>query len=178
MDERSHTDFWGYMQIKRIGAALRQEKSELVITNIRVVDVFSQETFVADVAISDGVFVGLGQYDGQGLEQIDGTGKYLIPGLIDAHVHIESTLVTPLEYANVALARGITGAVADPHEIANVAGVEGVRFMIESSRKAAMDIYFMLPSCVPATSFEHSGAVLQAGDLRPLYQEPEVIGLA
>ena len=163
---------------KSIGAALRSEKSELVIANICVVDVFSQETFTADVAINDGVFVGIGEYAGHGIEEIDGTGKYLIPGLIDAHVHIESTLVTPREYANVALARGITGAIADPHEIANVAGVEGIRFMIESSRHTEMDIYFMLPSCVPATAFENSGAVLPAGDLRPLYGEPEVLGLA
>lgn len=150
----------------------------MVITNIGVVDVFSQEIFTADVAISDGVFTGIGDYMGHGVTEIDGTGKYLVPGFIDAHVHIESTLVTPIEYANAALARGITGVVADPHEIANVAGSAGVAFMIDNSRRVEMDIYFMLPSCVPATAFEHAGAVLKAADLQPLYKAPEVLGLA
>lgn len=162
----------------RIFAAIKKTVSNLVFTNITVVDVFSQELFIADVAVSGGYIVGVGDYRGCGNKEVDGTGRYMVPGLIDAHAHIESTLVTPVEYGNAALARGITGVVADPHEIANVAGVEGIRFMIENSRLSPMDFYFMLPSCVPATAFENSGSVLRAADLAPLYAEPEVNGLA
>ncbi|SHO51941.1 adenine deaminase [Desulfopila aestuarii] len=166
------------MNTDRIFSAIKKKLSDLVITNIQVVDVFSQDVFAADVAVSDGVFTGIGDYRGQGRVEIDGTGKFLIPGMIDAHVHIESTLVTPIEYSNAALARGITGVVADPHEIANVCGVAGIEFMIENSRHVPLDIYCMLPSCVPATSFEHSGATLTADDLRPLYSKEGVLGLA
>jgi len=166
------------MLTDRILSALRMKPSELVITNIQVVDVFSQDVFTADVAMSDGVFTGIGDYQGRGRCEIDGTGKFLIPGMIDAHVHIESTLVTPIEYSNAVLARGITGVVADPHEIANVCGVAGIEFMIENSRRVPLDVHYMLPSSVPATSFEHSGAILKADDLRPLYGREGVLGLA
>lgn len=163
---------------QQIDAAVKKVKSDLVITNVQVVDVFSQDIFTADVAVNDGYFVGIGEYRGFGRDEIDGTGKYLVPGLIDAHAHIESTLVTPIEYSNVCLPRGITGVIADPHEIANVCGAAGVRFMLECGRKVPMDIHIMLPSCVPATSFEHSGATMKAADLRPLYEEEGVLGLA
>lgn len=166
------------MQKEQIFAAIKKVVSDLVITNIQVVDVFSQDIFTADVAVLDGVITGIGDYRTNGRVEIDGTGKYLIPGMIDAHVHIESTLVTPIEYAHAALVRGITGVVADPHEIANVCGVDGIEFMLENSRRVAMDMYFMLPSCVPATAFEHSGATLTADDLRPFYGRDGVLGLA
>ena len=166
------------MNSDRIFSALKKKQSELVITNIGVVDVFGQDIFTADVAISDGVFTGIGDYRGYGDVELDGTGRFIIPGMIDAHVHIESTLVTPIEYSNAALARGITGVVADPHEIANVCGVAGIQFMLDSSRCVPMDMYCMLPSCVPATSFEHSGAILRAEDLRSLYGIEGVKGLA
>ncbi len=163
---------------QQIESAVKNAKSDLVITNVQVVDVFSQDIFTADVAINDGLFVGIGEYRGFGREEIDGTGKYLVPGLIDAHAHIESTLVTPVEYSNVCLPRGITGVIADPHEIANVCGAAGIKFMLECGRKVPMDIHLMLPSCVPATAFEHSGATMTAKDLRPLYDEDGVLGLA
>ncbi len=162
----------------RIWAATKKIKSDLVLENIQVVDVFGQDIFCADVAVKDGIFVGTGRFSGCGKKTIDGTGRYIIPGLIDAHAHIESTLVTPVEYGNASLAHGITSVIADPHEIANVAGTDGIRFMIEAARRVPMDIYFMLPSCVPATSFENAGARLDAEDLKPFYQEPEVQGLA
>lgn len=161
-----------------IPCAVKQSKSELVITDVQVIDVFSQDIFTADVAVHKGFFVGIGDYRGHGIEEIDGTGKFLVPGLIDAHAHIESTLVTPVEYSNVCLPKGITGVIADPHEIANVCGVAGVNFMLECGLKVPMDVHVMLPSCVPATSFEHSGATLTADDLRPLYEEEGVLGLA
>lgn len=168
----------GKMLKNKILAASKQTKSELVITNISVVDVFTQDIFTADVAILDGVFIGIGDYNGYGKQEIDGTGKYIVPGFIDAHAHIESTLVTPIEYSNASLPHGVTGVVADPHEIANVSGVAGIEFIIENGRHVPMDFYVMLPSCVPATSFENAGCVLKAEDLEPLYDNPGVYGLA
>ncbi len=162
----------------RIFSATKQIQSDLVITNITVVDVFSQDTYIADVAISDGVFTGIGDYKGHGKIELDGTGKFIIPGLIDAHAHIESTLVTPVEYSNASLPHGITGVVADPHEIANVSGIAGIEFIIENGKQVPMDIYVMLPSCVPATSFENAGCTLTAEDLKPLYANSGVYGLA
>jgi adenine deaminase len=162
----------------RIFSATKQVKSDLVIANITIVDVFSQDTYIADVAISDGVFTGTGDYKGHGKIELDGSGKFMIPGLIDAHAHIESTLVTPVEYSNASLPHGITGVVADPHEIANVCGVAGIEFIIENGRQVPMDIYVMLPSCVPATSFENAGCTLTAEDLKPLYTNSGVYGLA
>jgi adenine deaminase len=162
----------------RIFSATKQVKSDLVIANITIVDVFSQDTYIADVAISDGVFTGTGNYKGHGKIELDGSGKFMIPGLIDAHAHIESTLVTPVEYSNASLPHGITGVVADPHEIANVCGVAGIEFIIENGRQVPMDIYVMLPSCVPATSFENAGCTLTAEDLKPLYTNSGVYGLA
>ncbi len=161
----------------KILAATRKIQSDLVITNITVVDVFSQDFYKADVAVFGGYFVGIGDYRGHGKVEIDGSGKNIIPGLIDAHAHIESTLVTPIEYSNVSLPHGITGVIADPHEIANVSGVAGIEFIIESCRHVPMDIYVVLPSCVPATSFENGGHALTAKDLKPLYADHGVNGL-
>jgi adenine deaminase len=161
-----------------IRSAVKELQADLVIANISVVDVFSQDVFVADVAVKDGFFTGIGEYRGYGKEEIDGSGKYIIPGFIDAHAHIESTLVTPVEYSNTSLPHGITGVVADPHEIANVSGIPGIMFMIESAKHVPMDVYVMLPSCVPATPFENSGATLRSGDLKPLYGREGVYGLA
>lgn len=162
----------------RIFSAAKQEQSDIVFVDINVVDVFSQDIYSADVAISDGFFVGIGDYKGYGKVEIESSGKYIIPGLIDAHAHIESTLVTPIEYSNASLPHGVTGVVADPHEIANVSGVAGIEFMIENGRQVPMDFYLMLPSCVPATSFEKAGCTLTAQDLKPLYADSGVYGLA
>lgn len=161
----------------RILAATGKKQSDLVIADINVVDVFSQEIFKADVAILGGYFVGVGNYKDSAKKVIDGSGKFIVPGFIDAHAHIESTLVTPIEYSNASLPHGITGVVADPHEIANVSGIPGIEFIIESSRHVPMDFYVMLPSCVPATSFENGGCVLSGDDLQPLYSKSGVYGL-
>ena len=160
-----------------IFAASKAVPCDLVVEDIQIVDVFTQDIYRSDVAVHAGFFVGIGDYKGCGNKVIDGRDCFMAPGLIDAHAHIESTLVTPAEYSNASLIHGITAVIADPHEIANVAGVKGIEFMIESARKVPMDIYFMLPSCVPATAFENAGAVLKARDLVPLYQHPEVRGL-
>lgn len=147
-----------------------------MIKHAKVMDVFNQEWIDADVAVENGKIVGIGEYEGE--QESDATGQMLVPGFVDGHVHIESSMVTPAEFSKAVVPHGVTTVVTDPHEIANVSGVAGIRFMLEEARKAALNIYFMLPSCVPAVSFERSGATLKAKDLKPLYQEKEVLGLA
>ena len=162
--------------IKNIKAATKQTICDLVIKNITVVDVFQNSTFISDVAISNGYIVGLGEYSG--VTEIDGKGKYICPGLIDGHAHIESSLLTPKEYYKAALLHGITPMVVDPHEIANVLGTDGINLMMDLSENIPFDFYFMLPSCVPATPFENSGAILNSSDLKPFYNNKKVLGLA
>lgn len=162
--------------IERIYCASGAQSCDLVIKNITIIDVFQNDQFISDVAIHDGHIVGIGTFSGK--EEIDGTGKYICPGLIDAHAHIESSLVSPREYYKQALKHGITSMITDPHEIANVLGKEGIELMLQLSEGIPFDMYVMLPSCVPATQFENSGSVLLAKDLNPLYQHQKVIGLA
>ncbi|MDO4535069.1 MAG: adenine deaminase [Clostridium perfringens] len=162
--------------IRSIKASTKNIPCDLVIKNINIVDVFQSSTFISDVAILNGYIVGIGSYNGK--TEIDGTGKYICPGLIDAHAHIESSLLTPNQYYLTALLHGITSMVVDPHEIANVLGTKGIDFMLSKSENIPFDFYFMLPSCVPATSFENSGAVLNSLDLNPYYNNPKVLGLA
>ena len=162
--------------ISQIKASSKAEICDIVINNITIVDVFQNSSFIDNVAIKNGVIVGFGDYSGQ--VEIDGTGKFICPGLIDAHAHIESSLVTPKEYYKAALLHGITSIVIDPHEIANVLGEKGIKLIMNLAKDTPFDYYFMLPSCVPATSFETSGAILGSEDLHPLYKEPNVLGLA
>lgn len=160
----------------RIQTAHHQQVADLVIKNARIVDVFNLEIFEEDVAITDGHIVGIGDYKGK--EVVDAEGKYICPGFIDGHVHIESSMLPPSEFEKVVLPHGVTSAITDPHEIANVAGTEGLDFMIKDSENLTLDAYMMLPSCVPATPFEHAGATLLAEDLRPYLKHPRVLGLA
>jgi adenine deaminase len=160
---------------KRALAAAKHEPADVVIKNGRIVDVFNLTIFEADVAITDGVIVGIGEYEGK--KVIDAANQYVCPGLIDGHVHIESAMVTPQEFAKVVLPHGVTTIIADPHEIGNVAGAEGIQYMIHHSKNIPLNIYYMLPSCVPATPFEHAGAVLKAEDLSPFYESELVLGL-
>ena len=165
------------MELKmRIKCASNQQKASFVIKNITVIDVFQNDRFIADVAIEGGYIIGIGSYEG--IDEIDGTNKYICPGLIDAHAHIESSLVSPKEYYKEALKHGITSMIIDPHEIANVLGIKGIELMLNLSKNIPFDMYVMLPSCVPATTFENSGATLLAADLNPLYCYEKVIGLA
>ena len=159
-----------------IKAANKQVPCDLVVKNISVVDVFQCSSFICDVAIKNGFIVGLG--DSSGNIEVNGTGKFICPGLIDSHAHIESSMLTPNEYYKTALLHGVTSLIADPHEIANVLGQAGIKFMIDSAKNIPFDFYFMLPSCVPATSFENSGAVLNSTDLSPYYCNNKVLGLA
>ncbi|MFE8694955.1 adenine deaminase [Cytobacillus sp. FJAT-53684] len=160
---------------KRIDVAAKRTPADLVIKNAQIVNVFTREILVDDIAIVDGFFAGIGDFEG--FETIDANRKYIVPGFIDGHVHIESAMVTPSEFANVVLPHGVTTVIADPHEIANVNGVEGIEFMLNASEGIPLDVLMMLPSCVPATPFENAGAILDHTQLEPLYNHPRVIGL-
>ena len=156
-------------------AAQGQVPAQLVLKNARVLNVFSGEILPGDVAICGDTIVGVGQYTGQ--KEVDLAGRYVVPGFIDAHLHIESSMVTPRLFAAQVLSWGTTTLIADPHEIANVCGLDGIEFMRQSARGAACNIYYMLPSCVPATPLDTSGATLTAGDLAPLRGQPDILGL-
>ncbi|MGQ9683507.1 MAG: adenine deaminase [Anaerolineae bacterium] len=149
---------------------------DLVLKNARVVNVLAGEVYETDVAIAGGVVAGLGHYSGP--HELDLQGLYLAPGLIDGHVHIESTLLSVPEFARAVVPRGTTTVVADPHEIANVLGLEGVRYMLETSKHNPLSVYFMAPSCVPATNLETAGSRLSAEDILPLLSDKWVLGLA
>ncbi|MEM9293614.1 MAG: adenine deaminase [Acidobacteriota bacterium] len=153
-----------------------EEPSDLLLTNARVVDVLGGEIIETDVAIVRSYIVGLGSYEAK--ETIDLQGSYLAPGFIDAHVHIESSLVTPAEFARAVVPRGTTAVVTDPHEIANVLGLDGIRFMFESAKHGPLSMYVMASSCVPATHMGTSGAHLRSYDLESLKSDPWVLGLA
>jgi adenine deaminase len=159
-----------------IKLARGQEKANLLLRNARVVNVFSHEIIETNVAIAGDRIVGLGDYLAG--ETIDLEGLYVCPGFIDGHVHIESSMVTPPEFARAVVPRGTTSVVADPHEIANVLGIKGVRYMLDSSEGLPLTVFVMAPSCVPATHLETSGAELLWNDLAPLLQHPRVLGLA
>lgn len=161
---------------RRISVASGKEPADTVVKNGRIIDVFNGEIIEGDIAIVDGYFAGIGKYEGKNI--VDAKGRYVVPAFIDGHVHIESSLVTPSEFAKVLLPHGVTTVIADPHEIANVLGAAGIQYMLDSSENLPFDIYIMLPSCVPATSFENSGAHLKAEHLSPFYQHSRVLGLA
>ncbi|UTR13890.1 adenine deaminase [Salipaludibacillus sp. LMS25] len=162
--------------INRIHVANKVAPADLVIKNGKIVNVFTLEIEEGDVAIYNGVIVGIGNYEGK--EEVDAKGKYVVPGLIDGHVHIESSMVPPHKFSDVVVPHGVTTVITDPHEIANVTGTDGIQFMLDDSEGVPLDVLFMLPSCVPATPFEHSGATLTAEDLAPFYSHERVLGLA
>lgn len=156
-------------------ATIENDKCDLVLKNGKFINVFTEEIEEGDIGIIDDTIIGIGSYDG--VKEIDCSSKIICPGFIDGHIHVESSMVTPESYGNVALKNGVTTVVADPHEIANVLGTEGIEFMLDNSQKSLLDIYFMMPSCVPAVSFEENGAILSAEDLSKFIDKPEVIGL-
>lgn len=143
----------------------------------KVINVFTGEIENVDVLMENGKIIGVGAYsDADVIEDV--TGKYICPGFIDGHIHIESTMLTPAELCKLCMPHGTTGIVADPHEIANVCGVDGIRYMMQASDGLPMQVYFGIPSCVPATPFDESGAELYAADIDCLYGDPRVVGLA
>jgi adenine deaminase len=161
---------------QRIAVARGLQEADLVLKGGSLVNVFSGEIYRTDVAIAGGKIAGLGSYDSSTV--IDLTSKFILPGFIDSHVHIESSMLTPAEFARAALPHGTTAVIADPHEIVNVLGTTGLRYMLAASEALPVDFYFMLPSCVPTTSLETSGARLTAADLLPFLRHRRVIGLA
>lgn len=161
---------------ERILAAAGTKKASLVLKHGRVVNVFTSKLTEADVAIEDGMIVGIGEYEGE--SEIELNGAIVCPGLIDGHIHLESSMVAPGEFEKAVVPHGTQAVVTDPHEIANVAGTEGIQFMMDRTAGLNLDVYFMLPSCVPATGLDESGAVLSAEKLEPFYQNERVLGLA
>lgn len=160
-----------------INVARGFEKADLVIKNANIVNVLSEEIHKADIAIVDGIIAGIGEnYSGE--KEIDVNGAYVTPSFIDGHVHLESTMMLPSEFAKVALPAGTTTVIIDPHEISNVLGLHGISFMHEAVKNLPLDVYTMLPSCVPATPFETSGFDLNSYDLSLLIDKPWVLGLA
>ncbi|MBC2279686.1 adenine deaminase [Listeria welshimeri] len=162
---------------ERVAVSDGREKADLVIKNGRIVNVFSGEIMEGDIAIKNGYIAGIGDFS-EAEQIIDAAGEFIVPGFIDAHVHVESAMVTPAEFARVLLPNGVTTIVTDPHEIANVAGEKGIEFMLEDAKGAPLDMFVMLPSSVPATEGEHNGETLHAKKLHPLYKHEKVIGLA
>lgn len=155
--------------------AAYEGKNTLVIKNANVVNVFTDEIVRADVAVYEDVIIGVGSYSGE--NEIDAGGAYLEPGFIDAHVHIESSMVIPSSFMKVIMPHGTTTVIADPHEIANVAGAAGIRAMYKLTDELPLRVLFMLPSCVPATPFEHSGAKLVAEDMEQFMHKSRILGL-
>lgn len=158
-----------------IDRSMKNKNSNLVLKNANIVNVFTHEIMAGDVAIHNGIIIGIGEYTGN--INIDLNGKYIAPGLIDSHVHIESSMLSPMEFSKVIVPRGTTTIIADPHEIANVCGLDGIEYILNSTEKLPLNTYIMLPSCVPATDFENSGAVLNADDLKKYINHPRVLGL-
>lgn len=159
-----------------IMASSGQEKADLVFKNCKILNVFTKELEEGDIAIKNGYIAGIGDYEGDRV--IDVEGKIVCPGLIDGHIHIESSMLSPTEFAKAVIPHGTTAVITDPHEIANVAGSDGISFMLESAKDLPLDVFFMLPSCVPSTPLDEAGAVLDAASLEPFYSNDKVLGLA
>ncbi len=159
-----------------VGAAMGREAADLVLKNASYVNVFTGEVLTADIAVAEGLIAGVGSYSGR--EERDCTGKLVLPGFLDAHIHLESSLVAPAEFTRAVLPHGTTTVVTDPHEIANVLGADGIAYMLQATEGLPVDVRFMLPSCVPATPLDESGAALERGDLDGFYSHPRVQGLA
>ena len=159
-----------------IAAAAGREPADLVLKNATFVNVFSNELSTMDIAVAEGLIVGMGSY--QGRSEVDCTGKIVLPGFLDAHIHLESSLVNPTEFVKAVLPHGTTTVVTDPHEIANVMGTDGIEYMLQATEDLPVDVRFMLPSCVPATPLDESGAILDYRAIDSFYDHPRVQGLA
>ena len=163
-------------KLRLIRVARGEEKADVVFKNATYLNVFSNDFCHGDIAVADGLIAGVGQYSGH--TEIDVSGRFIAPGLIDAHIHLESSLVSPAEFARAVVRHGTTTVITDPHEIANVMGVEGIRYMLQATEGLPIDVHFMLPSCVPATPLDESGCSLDYTAIDPLYDHPRVLGLA
>lgn len=163
-----------YTQIIQSASGVR--KADLVLKNVRYLNVFTNEFLTGDIAITNGRFAGIGSY--QGITELDLTGKTIVPGFIDGHIHLESTAVRPEVFAGEALLHGTTAVITDPHEITNVLGTDGVDYMLQSTQDLPMDVFFMMPSCVPSCPFDESGAEIDAAIIKKYLENPRILGLA
>ena len=162
--------------ISVINASMGREKCDMKISNAKIVDVYSGNIFEGSVYIKDGIIAGFdGDRDAD--VTIDAKGQYLVPGFIDGHCHIESSHLSPSEFSDAVVPCGTTTVIADPHEICNVSGLDAMRYMLSSAKDAPLDIFYMFPSCVPATPFEHSGAILNAAEIETIIDNDRIIGL-
>ena len=161
---------------KMMDVAAGRRKASLVLKGGTIVNVFTERTEIGDIAIEDGCIAGIGEYDG--LVNVDMTGRDICPGFIDGHIHIESSMVSPPEFEKAVLPHGTTTVITDPHEIGNVAGCQGVDYMLKATEGLSLDTFFVMPSCVPSTGLDESGAVLGPEDIKPYYENPRVLGLA
>ncbi|MFW6285290.1 MAG: adenine deaminase [Bacillota bacterium] len=159
----------------KMAIASGKEKAETVFKNARLVNVFTGAIERCDIAVQDGMILGVGDYHGK--KEHDLKGKYVAPGFIDGHVHIESSMVTPAQFGNIILPKGTTTVIADPHEIANIAGEDGIRYMLKSAKKTPLDVFMMVPSSVPATTFETSGATIDKETVERLRDVEGIHGL-
>ena len=159
-----------------IAVAAGREKADLVLKNAKYLNVFSNEFLCGDIAVANGLIAGVGKYDGK--TEIDVSGKLVLPGFIDAHIHLESSMVTPAEFAKAVVAHGTPPVITDPHEIPNVMGIHGVEYMIQASQNLPIDVHFMMPSCVPATEIDESGAELDCKDIDLYLDNKKVLVLA
>lgn len=160
---------------KLMRTSLGQENPDFVLKNANIVDVFTEKLFTADIAVRDGFIAGVGTYHAG--REIDMTGKIIAPGFIDAHVHIESSMVAPSIFAKKVLPCGTTTVIADPHEIVNVAGLEGLVYILKDSVSCKLNIYYVLPSCVPLNQYDNNGAVFDVEQMKKICDNPRVVGL-
>lgn len=160
---------------KLIRTSLGAEEPDLVLKYADIVDVFTDKIYTADIAVRDGYIVGVGSYRGK--KEVNMTGKIIVPGLIDAHVHMESSMVAPSIFARKVLPCGTTTVIADPHEIANVAGIEGIRYILKDSERCGLNVYFVLPSCVPISEYDHNGGVFGVEQMAGFLDDPRIVGL-
>lgn len=151
-------------------------KADLIIKNAKVIDIFQNRIIDGNIAIKDGLFIGVGDYE-DGDKIIDAKGNYVSPTMTDGHVHIESSMVSPAEFLKCLVARGVSTIIADPHEITNVCGLDGIKYIIDEVKDLPVNVYIMLPSCVPATPFETSGAILKAKDYDEIIKDKHILGL-
>ena len=163
---------------RSVRVALGQEPGDCLLRGGQVVNVFTAQVQPADVVIADGWIAGVGPYDWSARQTIDLQGRAVLPGLIDSHMHLESTLLTPAELARLIVPHGTTATISDSHEVGNVLGVPGIELLIAASEGLPFDLFFMASSCVPAASWEHAGAVLGPAEVRQLLAHPRILGLA
>ena len=161
---------------RRLAVARGDLPADIVVRGGRVLSVFTREWLDVDIAIADGWIAGLGDYEGR--EVVDAAGRYVVPGFIDAHMHLESTKLLPDEFARLVLPRGTTAVVLDPHELANVLGTDGVHWLLDACEGLPLDFYFMASSSIPASEFESPRRPLLSGDLESLLRRRRVLGLA